>query len=124
MTLILVERLNADGQRSPTPLWLIWIGETMPSLAVIWQLYLRRFCVDHWYRFIKQRLHWCLPHLGTTAQMDVWSALMPLMSWQLWLARDQIQDNPLPWQTKSVSRPTPGRVALEFRQKRKVGREN
>lgn len=90
---------------------LIWTGQIMPELATVWRLDLRRFCVDHWYRFIKQRLHWCLPHLGSTAQMDVWSALMPLMSWQLWLARDHIQDHPLPWQTKSVSRPTPGRVA-------------
>jgi hypothetical protein len=114
MTLILVERLNAPGQRTHRPLWLIWTGNIMPALATVWRLYLRRFCVDHWYRFIKQRLHWCLPHLGSTAQMDVWSALMPLMSWQLWLARDHIQDNPLPWQTKSVSRPTPGRVANSF----------
>lgn len=27
--------------------------------------------------------------------------LMPLMTWELWLARDIVADNPLPWQ-KSV----------------------
>ena len=38
---------------------------------------------------------------------------MPLMSWQLWLARGIIQDNPLPWQ-KSQIELTPGRVAQGF----------
>jgi hypothetical protein len=29
-------------------------------------------------------------------QCERWSDLMPLMSWQLWLARDLVADNPLP----------------------------
>ena len=32
------------------------------------------------------------------------------MTWQLWLARDIVADNPLPWQ-KSQAKMTPGRVA-------------
>jgi hypothetical protein len=39
--------------------------------------------------------------------------LMPLLTWQLWLARDQMQDNPLPWQ-KTQTKLTPGRVAQGF----------
>ena len=35
---------------------------------------------------------------------------MPLMTWELWLARDIVTDNPLPWQ-KSLDNLTPGRVA-------------
>jgi len=35
---------------------------------------------------------------------------MPLMTWELWLARDIVTDNPLPWQ-KSIDKLTPGRVA-------------
>lgn len=35
---------------------------------------------------------------------------MPLLTWQLWLAREQVIDHPLPWQ-KSVTNLTPGRVA-------------
>ncbi|MEH2363381.1 hypothetical protein [Nostoc sp.] len=35
---------------------------------------------------------------------------MPLMTWELWLARDIVTDNPLPWQ-KSSDKLTPGRVA-------------
>jgi len=85
----------------------------MPPLSQLWQLYLRRFGVDHWYRFAKQRLHWTLPKLSTPKQCERWSDLMPLMSWELWLARDIVADNPLPWQ-KSIPKLTPGRVAQSF----------
>jgi hypothetical protein len=112
MHLMLVERLDAHGQRTHRPLWLIAIGDHLPPLAALWPLYLRRFCVDHWYRFIKQRLHWCLPHLATAEQSDRWSHLMPLMTWQLWLARHQTQ-HCLPWQ-KPMPQPSPGRVANAF----------
>ena len=30
----------------------------MPTLSQLWRLYLRRFAIDHWNRFAKQRLHW------------------------------------------------------------------
>ncbi|NMG11961.1 transposase [Brasilonema sp. UFV-L1] len=65
---------------------------------------------NHWYRFLKQRLHWTLPKLATPQQCDRWSDLMPLMTWELWLARDIVNDNPLPWQ-KQMTQFTPGRVA-------------
>jgi len=57
-----------------------------------------------------QRLHWTLPHFGTTALVERWSDLMPLMSWQLWLARGIVKDNPLPWQQfqTKLTRPTSG----------------
>ena len=35
---------------------------------------------------------------------------MPMLTWELWLARDIVADNPLPWQ-KSIDKLTPGRVA-------------
>jgi hypothetical protein len=76
----------------------------------MWQLYCRRFGVDHWFRFAKQRLHWTLPNLSTAKQAERWSDLMPLLSWQLWLARELVADYPLPWQ-KPQTQLTPGRVA-------------
>ena len=66
ISLIRVERLDDKGSlRVSKPLWLAWVGEERPPLSEIWQLYLRRFTVDHWYRFAKQRLHWTLPKLST-----------------------------------------------------------
>lgn len=111
MSVLLVERLNEDGsKRIAKPMWLAFIGESMPPCIEILQFYLRRFGVDHWYRLAKQRLHWTLPKLSTPEQSDRWSDLMPLITWQLWLARDIVKDNPLPWQ-KTVQKLTPGRVA-------------
>lgn len=111
MQLIRVERIDQlYSWKMPKPLWLIWLGEPMPPLADIWQLYLRRFGVDHWYRFAKQRLHWTLPQLSTPKQCERWSDLMPMMTWELWLAREIVKDRPLPWQ-KSLTKLTPGRVA-------------
>ena len=111
MLVLRVERLDAQGNlRVLKPLWLAWVGEEMPSLEEVWRLYLRRFTIDHWYRFLKQRLHWTVPKLSTPKQCERWSDLMPLMTWELCLARDIVADNPLPWQ-KSLDKLTPGRVA-------------
>jgi len=38
---------------------------------------------------------------------------MPLLSWQLWLAREECIDHPLPWQSPQDSL-SPGRVAQAF----------
>lgn len=110
--LIQVERLapTPSGKMLP-PLWLVWVGERTIPLAQVWNKYLRRFGVDHWYRFAKGRLHWTLPNLSTPKQSERWSDLMPLMTWQLWLARDVVVEQRLPWQSVSITTLTPGRVA-------------
>jgi len=82
----------------------------MPPLTEIWQLYLRRFTLEHWYRLAKQTLHWTVPKLSTPEQCQRWSDLMPLVTWQLWLAKDLVREIRLPWQ-KSLPELTPGRVA-------------
>lgn len=110
LSLIRVEQLDSPKSK---PLWLAWHGEQMPSLIEVVRLYLRRFTIEHWYRFAKQRLHWTLPNLGTKEQCDRWSDLMPMMTWELWLAREMMVDNPLPWQKPQVNL-TPGRVAQGF----------
>jgi hypothetical protein len=111
VNLILVERITpmSNGQPFP-PLWLAWVGERRLPLETVWFKYLRRFGVDHWYRFAKQRLHWTLPNLRTPEQSERWSDLMPLMSWQLWLAKDLVIEHRLPWQSATMNL-TPGRVA-------------
>lgn len=110
MSLMKVERSTQRTGKVVKPMWLAWVGEQIPSLSQVWRLYLRRFAVDHWYRFAKQRLHWTLPKLSTPKQCERWSDLMPLMTWELWLARDIVTDKPLPWQN-SATKLTPGRVA-------------
>jgi hypothetical protein len=111
VNLILIERIKPMSNGHPfPPLWLAWVGARTLSLETIWFKYLRRFGVDHWYRFAKQRLHWTLPNLRTPEQCERWSDLMPLMSWQLWLAKELVIENRLPWQSVTINL-TPGRVA-------------
>ena len=110
LILLRMERLQARGtRRAPKDLWLVWAGEAPPPLAEWWRLYLRRFGIDHWYRFAKQRLHWTLPRFATPEQAERWSDLMPFLTWELWLAREIVSDRPLPWQ-KPQAQLTPGRV--------------
>jgi hypothetical protein len=111
MFVVCIERLEAKGtKRDPKVLWLAWIAEEVPPLEQGWRLYLRRFAIEHWYRFAKQRQHWTRPHLGTPERSQTWSDLMPLLTWLLWLARHVLQDKPLPWQ-KPQTDLTPGRAA-------------
>ncbi len=110
MNLIQIQRLDEFGLPKNKALWLAWVGLKMPALSSFWQLYCRRFAIDHWYRFAKGRLHWTLPQLSTPEQCQRWSDLLPLMTWQLWLAHAIVHDNPLPWQKKQ-SKLSPGRVA-------------
>ena len=99
-------------RRGLKPMWLCWLGTTMPGVETVWRYYLRRFAVDHWNRFAKQRLHWNLPRFSTPEMEQRWSDLMPLITWQLWLARPMVEDKPRPWQKpQAIGEMTPGRVA-------------
>jgi hypothetical protein len=116
MDIILIQRkgmkLSADAAK---PIWLACQLEQMLPLREFWPLYQRRFNIEHSNRFAKQRLHWTLPKLSTPEQGQSWSDLMPLLTWQLWLAREIVQDNPLPWQKPLPQNSlTPGRVAQGF----------
>ena len=114
MEVLRVEVLETQsGKRRLTPLWLVWLGAQMPPLETLGLQYLRRFALEHWYRFAKQRLYWTQPQFSSLAATEQWSSLMPLLSWQLWLARKDCIDHPLPWQSSQDSL-TPGRVAQAF----------
>ena len=116
MELILIQRKGTPlSLKAAKPIWLACLLEEMLPLTEFWPLYAQRFQIDHWNRFAKQRLHWTLPKLATPEQEESWSDLMPLLTWQLWLAREIVQDYSLPWQ-KPISPGSfpPGRVAQGF----------
>lgn len=113
VTLLRVERLQArHTKRDPGVLWLGYCGLTpLPCQAPLWRDYLSRYVIEHWYRFLNQTLHWKLPQLSTPAQGELWSSLLVLASWQLWLARGAVPDAPRPWQKpQAPAKMTPGRV--------------
>jgi hypothetical protein len=110
-SVIRVQRLTARGtKRDPKAQWLAWVGEPAPPLAEWWAVYGRRFAQDHWYRFAKGPLHGTLPTVQTGEQAERWAHLLPLMTWELWLARGVV-DRPRPWQAAQPGAAmTPGRV--------------
>jgi hypothetical protein len=55
MSVLLVERLSDGCARVSKPMWLAFVGLSMPPACEVWRLYLRRFAIDHWYRFAKNR---------------------------------------------------------------------
>lgn len=111
LSLVKIERLQEKKTGiKHRPLWLIWAGEEFLALEKIWSQYRRRFGVDHWYRFAKQRLHWTLPNFGSPLQCQRWSNLIVNITWQLWLGRELVQQLYLPWQQPQENL-TPQRVA-------------
>jgi hypothetical protein len=110
-----VERLPKMKQR-PYPLWLAWIGGELPAdLSVVWRWYLRRFTVEHAFRFFKQTLGWTTVRPRHPEAADRWSWLMAGACWQLWLARPIVRDVRLPWEhPRPDGLVTPGQVQRHF----------
>jgi DDE superfamily endonuclease len=115
-------RLRVDrlpGDRHPKPVWL-WCST--PDLAPadldrLWQAFLRRFDLEHTFRFLKQTLGWTRPKLRTPAQADRWTWLILTAHTQLRLARHLAEDLRRPWE-KPATKPgrlTPARVRRGFR---------
>jgi hypothetical protein len=110
-----VERLPKMKQK-PYPLWLAWIGGPLPAdLSGAWHWYLRRFTVEHAFRFFKQTLGWTTVRPRDPQAADRWSWLMAAACWQLWLGRRIVGDARLPWEhARSDRLLTPGQVQRHF----------
>jgi hypothetical protein len=97
-------------------LWLWWSGPGTPDLDVCWRAYLRRFDIEHTYRFAKQTLGWTAPALRTPEQADRWTWLVVAAYTQLRLARGAVDDLRLPWERpRDPTKLTPARVRRGFR---------
>ena len=113
-TLVLVEvsRLPRPT-RQPRMLWLWWSGPdgNAPDLGLLWRAYVRRFDLEHPFRFLKQELGWTTPRVRHPEQADLWTWLVLLAFTQLRLARPWAADRRLPWERRySPGHLTPVRV--------------
>jgi len=109
-----VERLPKPSSKNKT-LWLWWSGDGDPDLDIIWRAYLRRFDIEHTYRFVKNTLGWTTPGICTPEQADKWTWLVVSAYTQLRLARGLVEDLRLPWERQlSPERLTPARVRRGF----------
>ena len=82
-------------------LWLFWSGPSQPDLDRCWRAYLRRFDIEHTFRFIKNTMGWTTPSLCTPDQADRWTWLIVGALTQLRLARGLVDDLRLPWERRS-----------------------
>jgi hypothetical protein len=108
-----VSRLPGRRDREPKTVWLWWHGadESELDLDRIWRAYLRRFDIEHTFRFTKQVLGWTTPKIRTPEQADRWTWLILAAFTQLRLGRPLVGDHRLPWQPRQPTRQlTPGRV--------------
>lgn len=114
-----VSRLPGRREREPKTVWLWWHGPAESDLDLdrVWRCYLRRFDIEHMFRFAKQVLGWTVPKLRTPQQADRWTWLIVVALTQLRLARNLVADHRLPWQRPQPAGAfTPGRVRRGFGQ--------
>jgi hypothetical protein len=118
-TLIQLRPARLPGYRELRPLWL-WASVTGASddeIAVLWQAYLRRFDLEHTFRFLKQVLGWDTPRIRDPAAADRWTWIIIAAYTQLRLARPLAADLRLPWhKPQPPGTMTPARVRRGFRQ--------
>jgi hypothetical protein len=116
-----VEHLPKPTGRTLKTLWLWWTGDSDPDLDLCWRAYLRRFDIEHTFRFVKGTLGWTTPALRTPQQADRWTWLVIAAYTQLRLARGVVDDLRLPWERKrDPSLLTPARVRRGFRRLRAI----
>jgi hypothetical protein len=104
---------RGERRREPRVLWLWWHGPkgTAPDLDLVWRSYVRRFDLEHTFRFLKQSMGWTTPRVRHPEQADRWSWLVVAAYTQLRLARERVADLRLPWERRyDAGRLTPVRV--------------
>ena len=114
LILVEVERLpRGERPREPRVLWLWWHGPEgeAPDLGLLWRSYVRRFDLEHTFRFLKQSMGWTTPRVRHPQQADRWTWLVLAAFTQLRLARACVADLRLPWEHRyEPARLTPMRV--------------
>lgn len=103
-----------SAQPDEKPIWLLWTGpDGSFDLDRLWRAYLRRFHIEHLFRFCKQHLGWTLPRLRTPEQATRWSWLIAAAYAHLVAARDLVGDHRLRWERAGLMSPL--RVKRGFR---------
>ena len=100
-TLVKIRWYNPKGEALfQKPLWLIVMGDrrTELSLLDIYQAYLQRYDLEHFFRFGKQKL--LLDKFQTPDEQheEHWWRLVALAYLQLWVAKDTAGHLPRPWE--------------------------
>jgi hypothetical protein len=115
-----VQRLPGTGTPKPLWLWYSAIAVTAGQVDRLWQMFLRRFDLEHTFRFLKQTMGWTVPCLRTPEAADRWTWLVIAAYTQLRLARGLVEDVRRPWERTPLTpaRLSPARVRRGFRRVR------
>lgn len=111
-----VEHLSKERDAPPVWLWSSKTGAAPADVNLCWQVFLRRFDLEHTFRFGKQTLGWTTPKVRTPEAADRWTWLLVVAHTQLRLARPLATDLRRPWEKPAKpERLTPARVRRGFR---------
>jgi hypothetical protein len=100
-TLVKIRWYDPNGKALfAKPLWLIGMGERRAELSLldIYQAYLQRYDLEHFFRFGKQKLLLDKFQTPDLKHEENWWRLVVLAYLQLWSAKDLVSQLPRPWE--------------------------
>ncbi len=100
-TLVRIVRDDEQGQPlDKHPLWLLVIGDRRHELTLeqIYQAYSKRFAIEHFFRFGKQKLVLSGFQTPEVVREENWWELVHIAYAQLWMARHLAAALPRPWE--------------------------
>lgn len=120
-TLVKIRWYNQKGEALfQKPLWLIVMGVRRMELSLldIYEAYLQRYDLEHFFRFGKQKLLLDKFQTPDDQHDEHWWRLVALAYLQLWVAKDMASNLPRPWERDLPSpvdkQPTPAMVLRDM----------
>lgn len=120
-TLVKIRWYNQKGEALfQKPLWLIVMGDRRMELSLldIYEAYLQRYDLEHFFRFGKQKLLLDKFQTPDDKHEEHWWRLVALAYLQLWVAKDAASHLPRPWEQYLPSpvdkQPTPAMVLRDM----------
>ncbi|GAA3084563.1 hypothetical protein GCM10010449_05410 [Streptomyces rectiviolaceus] len=86
-----VEYLSKDREAPPVWLWSSKTGAAPADVDLWWQVFFRRFDLEHTFRFGKQTLGWTTPKIRTPEAADRWTSLLAVAHTQLRLTPARVR---------------------------------
>jgi DDE superfamily endonuclease len=108
---VLQVSVHQERATPPEPLWLSWHGPNCENceLQTIWRAYEKRWSIEASLHFRKAVLAWTTPQVQTAEAMSVWTVIVTVALWVLYLGRGVVEAKGRPWQRVSAT-PTPSQV--------------